>query len=384
MTARGSSRKPQSDDTAIWAAGRLGKKRSGSPEVIFAQVHEDAAVEVAALAGREPPEVAFCIGSGGCTAFSLLTGGLSQLSVVDINPAQIYLLELKKAALEHLPYSEMLGCMTSNARAAYPALRPSLSPHASTFWDRREQLLALGLNQCGIIERGLKRIMRLLPLLVGRRCIDAMFGQTDLAAQQSFYRAHWDNYRWKRVFRWALSRPALRLFYGRQFVERVPADFSLLIKERIDAAFLNFPIGENGYLWQTFRSRYPPGGHGLPIYLRREHHGQVTAGLARAHLSIGDAAAFLEEQPSASIGFFALSNILEVAAPEYAGRLVEAIGRAAKPGAVVCLRSIFPPAPDLLGRCRERLTLDGALSEELARIDRSLFCKFIQVYRVDR
>src|SRR5262249_40898630 len=148
------------DIPAIWAAGRLGKKRRGPPEVVFAQVHEDAAVEVAALATRERPETGFCIGSGGCTAFSLLTGGLSELSVVDINPAQVYLLELKKAAFERLPYPDMLRCMTADARPDYPVLRPLLTWEATAFWDGRSHLLSLGLNQCGIAERTLNRMMR--------------------------------------------------------------------------------------------------------------------------------------------------------------------------------------------------------------------------------
>jgi S-adenosylmethionine:diacylglycerol 3-amino-3-carboxypropyl transferase len=101
-------------------------------------------------------------------------------------------------------------------------------------------------------------------------------------------------------------------------------------------------------------------------------------------LATGDAAAWLEEQPPASIGFFALSNILEVATPEYAARLMQAVYHSAKPGAVVCMRSIFPPAADDLRCCQEQFAPDTALSEELARWDRSLFCQFIQVLRVNR
>jgi S-adenosylmethionine-diacylglycerol 3-amino-3-carboxypropyl transferase len=382
MTAARSHQEPDAG-LALWAAGDLGKQRKGPPEIVFAQVREDAAVEVAALATCEPPKVAFCIGSGGCTAFSLLTGGLARLHVVDLNPAQLDLLELKKAALTGLPYPEMLRCMTVDARPDYPALRPRLTPEASAFWDARPWQLALGLNQCGRIERGLKRAMRLcLPLLLGRRRIEAMFLQMDLAAQRAFYRTCWDTWRWRCVFRWALSRPVLRLFYGKPFVDRLPAEFPRLMKRQIDAAFLEFPIAENGYLWQTFLGRYPPGENGLPIYLRRAHHAAVQAGLAHTSLECSDAAGWLEAQAPASIGFYALSNILEVTTPAYAARLMDAILKTAKPGAVVCVRSIFPPGREELCGPHAALTPDLALSEALARSDRSLFCRFIRVLRV--
>jgi S-adenosylmethionine:diacylglycerol 3-amino-3-carboxypropyl transferase len=210
-----------------------------------------------------------------------------------------------------------------------------------------------------------------------------MFRQTDLAAQRAFYRTHWDDWRWRCAFRWALSRPVLRLLIGKPFVDHVPAEFPQMLKRQVDATFLEFPIQENGYLWQTFLGRYPPGENGLPIYLQREHHAGVQAGMARVALACGDAAGWLATQTPASIGYFALSNILEVTTPEYTARLVAAILRAAKPGAVVCMRSIFPPGPDDLCRYREQLTPDVALSERLARSDRTFFCRFIQVLRVN-
>src|SRR5262249_5700210 len=155
----------------------------------------------------------------------------------------------------------------------------------------------LGLNQCGIAERTLNRMMgTLFPLLFGRRRIDALFRCSDLAEQRRFFQSCWDDGRWKLAFRCVLSRPALRLVYGSPFVDRVPPDFPLLVKRGIDTAFLSHPIRDNGYLWQTFLGRYPPGENGLPIYLQKEHHAVVRAGLARTVLACSDAAGWLELQ----------------------------------------------------------------------------------------
>jgi S-adenosylmethionine-diacylglycerol 3-amino-3-carboxypropyl transferase len=375
--------KPAPSGTELWAAGRLRRGSKGPPEVLFGQVHEDARVEVAALALRPPGEIAFCIGSGGCTALSLLTRGLAKLFVVDINPAQIYLLELKRAAFERLPYPSMLECLTADTSSFYPDLRASLTPGAAAFWDRRRHLLQQGLGRCGLIERRLHRLTRLvLPLVHRPRTIHAMFHPVDLAAQQQFYRVHWDNRQWKRLFRWGLSRPALRQLYGKPFVERIPDGFPDLVKQRVDAAFLDFPIQENSYLWQAFLGTYPPGEAGLPIFLRRENHAQLRGALARMALFAADAAGWLERQPASSIGFFALSNIFEVTSSEYARRLETALWQAARPGAIVCSRTIFPPGPETPSFSDDRFAAERDLSEELARSDRSLLCKFIQVFRV--
>src|SRR5262249_30260973 len=192
MTA-GSAR-PPTEATELWAAGHLGKRTCRSPEVVFGQVREDAAVELAALALRGPSEAAFCIGSGGCTAFSLLIGAPETLHVVDINPAQIHLLELKKAAFERLSYAGMLHCLTVDARPAYPDLRPLLTPRSVSFWDQRRRLLAHGLNQSGIVDRRLRQAMRLLlPLLISRRRVAERFPSSDLSSQRRPYCPHWDN-----------------------------------------------------------------------------------------------------------------------------------------------------------------------------------------------
>jgi S-adenosylmethionine-diacylglycerol 3-amino-3-carboxypropyl transferase len=385
MRLRGAGAEQRDEVTALWAAGHLGKRTKGEPEVVFGQVREDAAVEVAALAACERPGVVFCIGSGGCTAFSLLIAGPARVHAVDINPAQLHLIEIKKAAFERLSYPDLLLCLSVDARPFYPDLRSSLTEAARVFWDRRPHLLALGLNQCGIIERKLKQVMRLLlPLLQGRQRLDAMFRQEDLSGQRSFYLRHWDNWRWKLLFQWGLSRPVLRLLFGPAFLAPLPADIQRLMKEQVDAAFLGSPLSENGYLWQTFLGRYPPGEKGLPIYLQPEHHSAIRAGMDRLHPVCADAAAWLAEQPPASIGFFALSNILEVTTSDYAARLAGSILHAAAPGAVVCLRSIFPPGPHDVRRQSERLTLDRELSDALALKNRSPFCRFIQVLRVNR
>ncbi|HEX9988782.1 MAG TPA: DUF3419 family protein [Chloroflexia bacterium] len=373
----------------IWRQGLLGKnsrkkesRGKAEPEVVFAQVHEDTSVELTALTLCPEPAVAFCISSGGCTAFSLLTARPEKLVALDINPAQTYLLELKRAAFAQLPYGQMLIAMQRDALPVYRKLRQAISPQARAFWDRRTPLLALGLCRCGLIERKGAHVMRLFRLLVHNgKTIIAMLSQPGLRAQQRFYHTHWDTWRWRLGLRLALSKPALRQAYGPDFVAAVPTGFSDIMHERMARVFTQFPILENSSLWQAFLGIYPPSQQGLPPYLQRKHFEEIRARLPEACLVTGDASDWIANQPARSIGFFALSNILEVTSPVYAQHLWRALEHAAKPGAIVCLRSIFPLGPDQLPP-EAASHIDVELSGELQRRDNSPFAACIYALRM--
>ena len=71
-------------------------------KLLYAQVREDPEVDLEALS-IGPEDTLFAVTSGGCTALRLLAEGPKELTCVDFNPAQNYLLELKLAAIRSLP-----------------------------------------------------------------------------------------------------------------------------------------------------------------------------------------------------------------------------------------------------------------------------------------
>ena len=366
----------------LWASGTLGKKAGKSSRIVFGSVHEDAAIEVAVLRRvRETVEkpVAFCIGSGGCTALSLLTQQPSQLHIVDINSAQVCLIELKIAALKTLSHQEIVRCFLRDARPFYARLQTHSSTRTQDFWDENRALLPHGLNRCGLIEQLSRLIAFGLRLTFGARRVARMFAFQELEKQRAYYRNSWDNWLWRAAFSVVLSKPMLRLLYAQGFTSQVPPHFARQMKSRADSVFTRFVTSKNPYLQQTFRGKTATYNESLPLHLQRENFETIRAGLNCVTLQHADAASYLEAQPPNSIDFFALSNILEVTTIEYSKQLFSAVQRAATSDAMICLRSIFPPneteiSPDFY--------CDQELSQKLEGKDRSLFCKNIRVLRV--
>lgn len=368
--------------TQVWASGTLGKSHR-SPKIIFAQVREDANIELSALQTLPPSQTVFCIGSGGCTAFSLLVAQPEKLLIADINPAQCHLLALKKAAFKLLGEAQAKACLLRDARPMYPQLRSALLTQAREFWDQHAALLRRGLNQSGVGEQSLRRAMRLFRGFVhSRATINAALNQSDLSAQQRFYSTRWNTWRWDWALRVGLSKTVLRLIYGETFLRALPEDFAALIRGNLERVFTAFPTCENGYLWQTFVHEYPAHKRALPPYLQAENHSLLKSGLPRTEIHCAEAASFLRQQPRDSIGFFACSNILEVSSPDHAVQLIEAIAHAASKGALVCFRWIFPPSQDIIALLDTEFSYQRELSASLSQLDRSLFCKFIRIYRV--
>ena len=108
----------------------------------FAQVREDPRLEIEALEPSAEDSIVV-VGSGGCTALSLLAAGAGQVTAVDMNRAQNHLIELKLAALTVLSRAEslaLLGVTQSSALArldTYEELRAHLTPEAIAYWDAR-------------------------------------------------------------------------------------------------------------------------------------------------------------------------------------------------------------------------------------------------------
>jgi S-adenosylmethionine:diacylglycerol 3-amino-3-carboxypropyl transferase len=162
----------------------------------------------------------------------------------------------------------------------------------------------------------------------------------DPAAQIEFWRGHLDTRRFRAGFDALLSMASLRRVYAASFLDILPRRFGPVLRERLARGFASHPNRTNPYAKTLLL------GGGVEGRTPRE---------ARTIRPVcADVAGFLEREPAASFDGFALSNVLDGAPAAYERRVVDAVRRAAAPGATVVLRSFREPrAPSAANRAGE-------------------------------
>jgi S-adenosylmethionine:diacylglycerol 3-amino-3-carboxypropyl transferase len=259
----------------VWNRGRFDARR-GPGALLFGRMYEDASIELAAF---PPGGRVFCIASAGCTAMALAPH--HEVVAVDVNPLQL----------------------------AYAAGR---------FAGRR--------SEPGTAERLLAFARSCAPLVGWRRmCLRTFLDLHDPGEQSAYWRRYLDTARFRTAFDGLLSLAALRRVYAAPFLDFLPPHFGSIMRGRMERCFALHANRTNPYarallLGELPDDPPPPEAKNIPL---------VHA----------DAAGFLERQPAGSFSGFALSNILDGAAPQYRRRLVAAVRHAAALDAQVVMRS---------------------------------------------
>jgi S-adenosylmethionine:diacylglycerol 3-amino-3-carboxypropyl transferase len=321
--------------------------------VLFGQVREDAGVELEMMRRAvEGSGCALVIASGGCTALSLLGEGRVHVDAIDINQAQVALVELKARLFSDKGFDEARhACCT--------------------------------LNNCGVVDRRLEQLAKLFFLGVHSRAeTEEFLSLSDISQQQEFYRERWDTWRWRLSTGIAFNRRFLSLARFAGAMKLVPLDFADAMRARFERALTGFPNATNPYVWQTFFNRYPANEEGMPLYLQRARADKMLKNLdGGLRLVCRDVSEHLSDPEStARYDFVALSNVLELLPAEYALQLRSHLISATKPGALILVRSIFPRQSHYF-ESGDGLAYSGELSQLAESIDRSLFCNFMEVYR---
>src|SRR5687768_5166355 len=107
---------------------------------VYNQIWEDPRVDIQALRLDESSRI-LTISSGGCNALNYLLEDPASVTAVDLNRHHIYLLDLKVAALKHLPSHESffaffgagLGSNTGTDYQKY--IQPNLDRETRRFWE---------------------------------------------------------------------------------------------------------------------------------------------------------------------------------------------------------------------------------------------------------
>ena len=377
---------------AIPEAGAL--RRVALPDattdrLYFGMVREDSRLDVEHVAPGPGDEVV-CVGSGGCTALSLLGAGAGRVWSVDLNRAQHHLVELKVAALRTLAPREaaaFLGVlpMAPRGRARhYEAMRPLLGDAACAWWDGRPGAVADGVVNAGVSERFIRGVVGVMRATVhGRARIARLLACRTLADQRALFHAEWDSRRWRMLFHVLLNRAVFRRAYDPGFFRHVEnPSFARHFLRVVRHGLTALPIADNYFAHHMLTGRYPvdePAG--APPYLHPDGAAAVAAGVGRLALVDGGLTAFLRTRPDASIAGFVLSNVGEWLDAAGLDALFAEVARTATPGARVVFRN-FVGHTEVPPRWRPRVVEDRARSEARTARERSLLQARIAACRV--
>ncbi|WP_158285018.1 DUF3419 family protein [Hoeflea marina] len=247
-------------------------------EIYFSQIKEDSWVEKDLLS-THPSRRIVAIGSGGCTAFSLLVDDVERLYAVDANPAQCALIDLKKAAIRALCREDYLSFVGEGDRIdrmeVYRRLVADLPSYAAAFWNRHPGRIIKGINYSGMTERFYRFIGDNLRLNVcSPGALQELLGCDDVNEQRALYARSVRTESWLLALRLMFSRTSHVPFYpGFWFTGREETMFSDFFIERFEHEIETRPLRGNYFFSQlmfgTFVFDEP---RGVPPYMSAEHY----------------------------------------------------------------------------------------------------------------
>jgi S-adenosylmethionine-diacylglycerol 3-amino-3-carboxypropyl transferase len=348
--------------------------RADFSEIRYAQVWEDADVLLEGL-DVGPGDVCVSIASAGDNALALLTRHPARVIALDLSPAQLACLELRVAAFRALTHAELLelvGSRDSSRRLAlYARCRGALARDAQAFWDARSHDIDAGIGSAGRFEQYFHLFRsRVLPLVHSREMVGALLTPRPADERRRFYETRWDTWRWRLLFRVFFSRFVMgRLGRDPEFFRYVEGDVAARILERTRHALVDLDPASNPYVHWILTGRH---GDALPCALRPEHFETIRANLDRLEWRCQSVEEFLETAAAHSLDRFNLSDLFEyVSVPGY-HRVLDAVVRAARPGARLAYWNMLAPRrrpESMAGRLRPLDDLAGRLHAQ----DRAFF-----------
>jgi S-adenosylmethionine-diacylglycerol 3-amino-3-carboxypropyl transferase len=299
----------------------------------YANCWEDADVLLTQLQ-LKPASKVLSIVSGGENSLSLLTTDPELVLVVDINPKQLYLFELKKTAMAQLEREDCLAFKgflpDKNRWKTYQLLRKNLSTAARDFWDKRERQILRGLIFDGRLERNLQFFAHWLrPVFHSKKTAMALMSAKTAAEQAYFYEKTWNTRLWRAVFNLFFSKTVMKVMApDPAFFDYVKEDVSGYLLQKTGRHLSSVAAQQNHILHYALFGHF---GDCLPHYLKAENYGLIKSRLDRLQMHEG----FAETPITEGVRFdgFNLSNIFEYTTPSEFEALSQSLAKGGKTGA---------------------------------------------------
>lgn len=361
--------------------------------LVYAQIWEDPVADMMAL-DLSPGADIICIASGGCNAMSYLMTDPASVTAVDLSPAHIALLNLKRTAAARLDQPEFFDLFghadkLGNLALVKNILAPHLDAESRVFWKKHAKRFTRGFYRYGVLGRFIGAVH-----LVGRAArVDfrPLLQAQSPAEQEAFFTRQIDPLFDKRMVRF-LARQRTALFglgippaQHDKLAADADGDIVGVLRERTRRLVCDFPVQENYFLWQAFHRGYEPGTTtNLPPYLQPANFDAVAARAGRIRAVNRTFTDELARYAPRSLDAYILLDAQDWMTDAQLNALWAEITRTARPGARVLFRT--GGTDDILpGRVSDKLltlwAYDIVKSKTAFAQDRSAIYGGVHLYR---
>lgn len=377
---------------------------------VYNQIWEDPRVDLEALKLNGDSRV-LTISSGGCNALNYLLEEPGSVTAVDLNRHHIFLLNLKIAALKHLPRYENFfdffgrgkGKNTGTDYLRYIA--PHLDKDTRHFWESN----TLGgsylygdrisfFTNAGLYDHSRNgyflRFFHRFAAFAGCSPEKVLDART-LDEQEQLYTKHIEPFFDTFLIRTIGKLPVTMFGLGippQQYDELKTdlADGGTVIdvyRERVRRLACDFPIGENYFAWQAFARRYDTADRkALPEYLKKENYERLKANAGRLAAVIGSATDVIRDSGPGAFNRFVFLDAQDWMNAEQMAELWTAVAENAESGSRIIFRTAGAASPIETGlpqEIRSKFSYDEALSGELFKQDRASIYGGFHLYLMD-
>lgn len=361
-------------------------------KIVYSNVWEDPELNRLALRIK-PNKNILSITSGGCNSLCLLLEKPNSLISIDLNPAQLSMLELKKAAIKKLDYQQFitilgvpfidqdLSCYESERLDLYKSIKSDMPQYARDFWDENLQLIKEGVMMCGKVEKFYKFYRKMLGLLYNKEELLKLFQTDDINHQREVYQT-FRKRRWRALHRILLNRRILSLVKGSHSFAQVDFDdFAGNLNKKLNRAMNSFYNPDN---W--FMSLILLGAHyhkrGVSPYLLEENYPILKEHINKLHIYKGTVEDVLKKWGSDYIDYFNMSNIFEWMTNEEFNEIIRQIIKLGTSNARMAWRYTLARPRELDASNLSKLQYEPELSKKLFKQDRAFIYESFHVYHI--
>ncbi|MGW7531289.1 DUF3419 family protein [Amycolatopsis sp. NPDC054798] len=347
----------------------------------YSQVWEDHRLLEAGLE-ISPQDNVLSICGAGCNVLALLLAGARSVTAIDVNSAQLALLNLKLAGIRklagHADFAQLLGAAECTDRLAlYERVRDDLPENSRRYWEAHLGDLEAGVLTAGRLDQYLAKFRRHLDPVAAQGILDSATPQDRRRNYELMCTPET-----RELFEQHFSRENMQE-EGRdpqQFKHAPPLDTARHFWDRFRWVCTKLDNRENFYLEFLLTGRYASLDHGPP-YLRPANFERLRRLIGKVRIVHSSVEEFFEST-SEEFTKMALSDIFEYMSQKDAELLMESVARhLSSKGRFAFWTLLADRTPPASLHCRQKIGHD--LPDSPALPDRSWFYNSFNVYELN-